>query len=287
MKRITLRLLPICFALALVLGAVMPVLAEETKEDAKADQGSEVLSINGDGDVKVGDTVTYTLYLSDATEPIFGFELRLFYDSDYLEYQKSSLKYEKFDMVIYNEDIKGKLPMNHSSLNNLPSFEEKAQFVSADFKVTKGGEASITYFFTELYGENMEYLKRYKFTYGMTVNGEEVVTDATPPVNADENTLQNNQGDFINYEDGMGEENSPLKPEDHVRVGSIVQNKVVEITRFVESTADGKASKGNFFSSAVFYLIIGVVVVGALVAAIVIVSAKAKKGDNNTFEQKE
>jgi len=89
-----------------------------------------------------------TLYMSDAVESIVGFDLRLFYDYEKLEYQKSSLKFENFDVVIYNEEMQGKIPMNCSSLENKPSFEKKGQFVSASFKVKKAGEAKITYFFT-------------------------------------------------------------------------------------------------------------------------------------------
>ena len=274
MRHITLKLSSVCFALALALCSVLPVFAE-ANDDADAD----TLTINKEAQIAVGDIVTYTLNLSEAPEPIVGFELRLFYDSDSLEYQKSSLTFDKFDMVIYNEDIKGKLPMNHSSLSNLPSFEEKGQFVSASFKALKGGDAAITYFFTELYGENLEYLKRYKFTYDLTVNGEAILSDATPPVNEDENTLQKNQGDFINYADGMGEENSPLKPEEHIKVGSVVQNNVVEVTRVVSNAQADSTAKGSFFTSSIFYLLGGVVVVGAIVAAVVIVSAKAKKRD--------
>ena len=66
--------------------------------------------------------------------------------AEYLEYQKSSLKFEKFDVVIYNEEMEGKIPMNCSSLENKPSFAEKGQFVSASFKVKKAGNAGITYF---------------------------------------------------------------------------------------------------------------------------------------------
>ena len=263
MRQITLKLSSVCFVLALALCSVLPVFAE-AKDDADAD----TLTINKEAQIAVGDIVTYTLNLSEAPEPIVGFELRLFYDSDFLEYQKSSLTFDKFDMVIYNEDIKGKLPI-----------EEKGQFVSASFKALKGGDAAITYFFTELYGENLEYLKRYKFTYDLTVNGEAILSDATPPVNEDENTLQNNQGDFINYADGMGEENSPLKPEEHIKVGSVVQNNVVEVTRVVSNAQADSTAKGSFFTSSIFYLLGGVVVVGAIVAAVVIVSAKAKKCD--------
>lgn len=275
MKRISSKITSVCFAVVLVVCSVITAFAEEN-------QG--VLKINEKTDVEVGKTVTYTLYLSDTVEPIVGFEMRLFYDSDFLEYQKGSLKFEKFDVVVYNEDIKGRIPMNCSSLTNLPNFSEKGQFVSASFKVLKEGNASITYFFTELYGENMEYLKSFKFTYDLSVDGKVVQKDGIPPVNTDSNTLENNQGDFINYADGMGEDNSP-KGDDHQQVGSAVQNNVVEVTRVINGdTADAaKEEKGGFPTFLLFIFI--PLIVGAIVAAVVVVSVRGKREKDDTTSQ--
>ncbi len=288
MKQTGIKFSSFCVALALLLCSFVTVYAEDSSAadssgadasgaDSSAGDNPDIddskkLEINSDAEVSVGQTVTYDLYLSDADEEIMGFELRLFYDSDFLEYQQKSLNFEKFDFVIYNENIEGKIPMNFSSLSSLPSFKEKAQFLSASFKVKKEGNADITYFFTELYGENLEYLKKYKFTYDMTVDGEKIVDDAVPPVNEDENTLQNNQGDFINYEDGMGDENTPNKS-DHKMVGSIVNKSVVEVTRSVLSTED---EKGGFSSKWLFLLIGAPLIIGAVVAAIVIVNKRGK-----------
>lgn len=275
MKRINLKLTSVCFAVVLVVCSVLTAFAEEK-------QGT--LKINGNTEVEVGKTVTYTLYLSDTVEPIVGFEMRLFYDSEALEYQKGSLKFEKFDVVVYNEDIKGRIPMNCSSLTNLPDFSQKGQFVSASFKVLKEGDASITYFFTELYGENMEYLKSFKFTYDLSVDGKAVLKDGVPPVNTDANTLQNNQGDFINYADGMGDDNSP-KGDEHQQVGSAVQNKVVEVTRVVNGEATGATEdqKGGFPTFLLFIFV--PLIIGAVVAAVVVVSVRGKREKENTTSQ--
>ena len=254
MKRIQFTLSSLCCALTLLFCAAMPVAAEEQKNE---NNNGEKLVINEEASADVGDVVTYTLYLRDATEPIVGFDLRLFYDFEYLEYQKSSLKFEKFDVVIYNEEMEGKIPMNCSSLENKPSFAEKGQFVSASFKVKKAGNAGITYFFTDLYGDNLD------------------LKDATPPVNADEAAVQNNQGDFINYADGKGEENSPLKGDDHVSIGSAVIKKVVEVTREVDVANENQG--GSIFNSTWFIVIVGLVVVVAVNAAVIIVSVRQKK----------
>lgn len=272
MKRIQFTLSSLCCALTLLFCAAMPVAAEEQKNE---NNNGEKLVINEEASADVGDVVTYTLYLRDATEPIVGFDLRLFYDFEYLEYQKSSLKFEKFDVVIYNEEMEGKIPMNCSSLENKPSFAEKGQFVSASFKVKKAGNAGITYFFTDLYGDNLDYLKSYTFTYDLTAGDKALLKDATPPVNADEAAVQNNQGDFINYADGKGEENSPLKGDDHVSIGSAVIKKVVEVTREVDVASENQG--GSIFNSTWFIVIVGLVVVVAVNAAVIIVSVRQKK----------
>ena len=274
MKQIVFKITSVCFALALTLLSAVT---------AFADDSTETLKINGEANVKAGDTVNYTLYLSDATEPIVGFELRLFYNSDLLEYQKGSLKFEKFDVVIYNEEIPGKIPMNCSSLTNLPSFEKKAAFLSADFKVLKGGATDITYFVTELYGENMTYLKNYKFTYNLSVNGETVISDGVPPVNKDDDTLNSNQGDFINYLDGMGENNTPNKDNHEAALSKnsplspYYQESVVEVTKVVPGESDGK--KGGISGGLLFLIIAVPVVIAAVVAAVVIVNKKSKSAD--------
>lgn len=274
MKQTVLKLTALCFALMLFVGSCATVFAEEVKNPKDP---AKVLVINKEAAAEVGQIVTYTLYLSEATDPIVGFELRLFYDKDRLEYQKSSLKFEKFEAVIFNENIPGKLPMNCSSLSNLPDYSKKGQFLSASFKVLQGGEATISYFITELYGEDLEYLKSYHFTYDLTAGDEVLIKDGVPPVNNDQETLEKNQGDFVNYEDGMGENNSPLTPEEHKRVGSAVQSKIVEVTRTITSTGDSAPGSGGFFGSGVFYLIIGALFVGVIVAAVVIISIKSKK----------
>ena len=269
MKKTGIKLTSVCFAFAVLLCSFFTVNAED---NAEADD-SKMLKINDDAEVSVGKTVTYNFYLSDADEPIVGFELRLFYDSEFLEYQKKSLHFEKFDFVIYNEDIEGKIPMNYSSLSSLPDFSEKTLFMSADFKVLKEGSADISYFFTELYGENLDFIKKYKFTYDMSVDGKKITEEETPLVNTDEDTLQNNQGDFLNYEDGMGDENTPNKS-DHKMIGSVVNKSVVEVTRPVLSTED---EKGGLSSKWLFLIIGAPLIIGAVVAAIVIVNIRNKK----------
>ena len=286
MKKLGIKFSSLFFAMALVICSAAVVHADETTapatataSGAQAAEGGTMLTINNAASVEVGKTVTYTLYLSEATESIVGFELRLFYDSDFLEYQKDTLKFDKFDVVFFNEDIKGKIPMNYTSLNNQPLFDKKGQFLTANFKVTAGGSADISYFFTELYGENMDYLKSYRFTYDLAVDGETIIKDAVPVVNADPDTLANNQGDFINYSDGMGEENYPQNGSEHVRIGTGVKSQVIDVTKNSDGNADNKPAGGNVFKFVIIFLIIGLV---AAAIAVAIITVRKKNQEDST-----
>lgn len=285
MKQLFSKITAICFVLAMVGISVVPALAETTA--AKEQKSGELLNINGDADVEVGKTVTYTLYLSDATDPIVGFEMRMFYDKDFLEYQKSSLKFENFDVVIYNEDIEGKIPMNYSALSNKPDFSKKGQFVSADFKVLKAGQADITYFITELYGDDMSYLKNFTFTYGLKVGDKDIVSDAVPPLNTNEDVLKSNQGDFINYADGKGENGSSGSEHEAVvdkqsTLSPYYEENVVEITR----TVNGSGKEGGGFSGGMIFMFVAIpVIIAAVVVAVVLVNKKGKSSAEETDEE--
>lgn len=237
----------------------------------------EELTINGEGKAKVGDTVKFTLYLDETKEDIIGFELRLFYDSEYLSFNKKSLTSEKFDNLFYNPDLDGKIPMNWTDIGNPVSFSTKDAFLSCEFEVIKGGEASIKYFVTEMYGDDMTYLKSYKWTYDLEVNGDKVITDGVPLITDDEETLNSRQSSFINYVDGMGEENSPNKDNheavegQHHATYNVYENDVIEVTRYED--VEGNPTKNSNF----WILAIGIPVVAALVIAAIVIVIKNKK----------
>lgn len=283
MKQIALKFTSVCFALILLLFAVTAVSAEEGA------QTTAQLTINDEAKVNVGDTVKFTLYLSEVKDPIIGFEMRIFYDDEFLEYQEKSLDFEKFEVVFFNESIAGKLPMNWTDFTHPADFADKGVFLTADFKVLKGGNADISYFVTEIYGEDMSYLKSYKWTYGITVNDEELVKDGVLPVSQDKNTLDKNQGSFINYVDGMGEENSPNLGENHPAViGALGNNQqytgatynvyeqgVQEVTRVVNK--DSAKEKGGMSSTLIFIIIAIPVLVVLVGAALFLVNKNNKK----------
>ncbi len=272
MKKHLVKIISLCFVSVLMLSLMtsMTVFAADNE-----------LTVNSDAKVKVGDKIKYTLYLSDTKEDIIGFELRMFYDHNYLELDKDSMNYGKFDGVIHNLNIEDKIPINWTNISTPISFANKAEFLSMEFKVVKGGETEISQFVTEMYGDDMTYLKSYKWSYDITVNDKTIVKDQTPVISDDKQTLENNQGSFINYVDGMGEENTPNKDNHQAVVGSVpgtqIATQYVDVTRYENVTSDG-----SFNMMPIIVIVAIVVIVGAIVAILIIKKRDdAKISDEN------
>lgn len=272
MKKHLVKIISLCFVSVLMLSLMtsMTVFAADNE-----------LTVNSDAKVKVGDKIKYTLYLSDTKEDIIGFELRMFYDHNYLELDKDSMNYGKFDGVIHNLNIEDKIPINWTNISTPISFANKAEFLSMEFKVVKGGETEISQFVTEMYGDDMTYLKSYKWSYDITVNDKTIVKDQTPVISDDKQTLENNQGSFINYIDGMGEENTPNKDNHQAVVGSVpgtqIATQYVDVTRYENVT-----SNGSFNMMPIIVIVAIVVIVGAIVAILIIKKRDdAKISDEN------
>lgn len=243
---------------------------------------AEELKIN-DATVTVneGDTIRFTLNLADTTEDVIGFELRIFFETDKLELVKGSVTSETFDNLFYNDELDGKLPMNWTDFNNPVNCSEKTPFFSCDFNVLAGGETKISYFVTELYGDDMTYLKSYTWTYDITNGDTPVVTDGVLPITDDEDTLTNRQSHFINYADGKGELNTPNKDNHESVVGVIpttrIDSEVVEVTRYedVENSTSTSASSAGV--SPLIFILIAVPVIGGLIALAIVLAAKKSK----------
>ena len=272
MKKHLVKIISLCFVSVLMLSMMtsMTVFAADNE-----------LTVNSDAKVKVGDKIKYTLYLSDTKEDIIGFELRMFYDHNYLELDKDSMNYGKFDGVFHNLNIEDKIPINWTNISTPISFANKAEFLSMEFKVVKGGETEISQFVTEMYGDDMTYLKSYKWSYDITVNDKTIVKDQTPVISDDKQTLENNQGSFINYVDGMGEENTPNKDNHQAVVGSVpgtqIATQYVDVTRYEDVT-----SNGSFNMMPIIVIVAIVVIVGAIVAILIIKKRDdAKISDEN------
>ncbi len=270
MKRMICKLISLCFVITMMLSATVTAFAAE-----------EALTINGEAQAKIGDTVKFLLYLDECTEDIIGFELRLFYDDECLQMDPDSITYEKFDGVIHNTKIPGKLPTSWTNISQPADFSSKALFLSVDFKVLKAGDAEISYFVTDMYGDDMTYLKSYKWTYDISVNDEAVVSDKTPPVSRDEETLKTKQGSFINYIDGMGEENSPNKGE-HEAI------KTTEIVTHYKDVTQNNPSGGSNVNATYIIIASAIGIIALAMIAIMIVKKRdesaVKTMDSNTID---
>lgn len=275
MKKHLVKIISLCFASVLMLSFMTSITAFAADDE---------LTVNSNAKVKVGDKIKYTLYLSDTKEDIIGFELRMFYDHNYLELDKDSINYGKFDGVIHNLNIEDKIPINWTNISTPVSFSSKAEFLSMEFKVVKGGETEISQFVSEMYGDDMTYLKSYKWTYDITVNDKSIVKDQTPVISDDQQTLEKNQGSFINYIDGMGEENTPNKDNHQAVVGSVpgtqIATQYVDVTRYENVSSDGS------FNMMPIIVIVAVVVVAGAIVAILIIKKRddakiSAENDNN------
>lgn len=256
MKKNLVKIISLCFTAVLMLSLMTSITAFAADDE---------LTINQSAKVNVGDKIKYTLYLSDTKEDIIGFELRMFYDHNYLELDKDSMNYGKFDGVVHNLNLEDKIPINWTNISTPISFANKDVFLSMEFKVLKEGETEISQFVSEMYGDDMTYLKSYKWTYDITVNDESIVTDQTPLISEDVQTLQNNQGSFINYIDGMGEENTPNKDNHQAVTGSQFATQYVDATRYESVPANG-----SFNMMPIIVIVAIVVIVGAIVAILFI-----------------
>ena len=272
MKKHLIKIISLCFAAALMLSFMTSITAFAADDE---------LTVNSDAKVKVGDKIKYTLYLSDTKEDIIGFELRIFYDHNYLELDKDSVNYGKFDGVIHNLNLEDKIPINWTNISTPVSFASKAEFLSMEFKVVKGGETEISQFVSEMYGDDMTYLKSYKWTYDITVNDKTIVKDQTPVISDDAQTLEKNQGSFVNYIDGMGEENTPNKDNHSAVVGGTqIATEYVDVTRYENVTTNSS------FNMMPISVIVAVVVVAGAIVAILIIKKRddakiSSENDNN------
>lgn len=265
MKSMLRRFIPICLSLVVLMSLTVTAFAAD----------DNVLTINGGAEVNVGDRVKYTLYLADTKEEIIGFQLALFFDKEYLELDKNSMSFDKFDGVIYNADLDDSLPMNWTNISHPADFSKKAMFLSLEFRVLKGGETDISQFVTEMYGDDMTYLKSYTWTYDISVNDNSVVSDQTPLINDDEEYAEKNSGSIINYLDGMGEENTPNKDNHPAVVG--YSQTVTEIVNVTKANSSSEES-GDFPITTV---IIGAAVLIVVLAVVGVVVIK-KRDDGNT-----
>lgn len=180
---------------------------------------ADEIKINDTASVPVGDSFTYSMYIADASNGIMGMQAYVFYDTEYLEIDTESINFETLNGVIYNGNLDGYMTFNFSDISNYADFSSRSQLVSIDFKTKKPGNTNITYFIREMYDSDTQSLTAYTFTYDIISNGKTLSQEQTPVVESSEKYINTYQGNFINYIDGKGNDNTDEKTDHKAIIG--------------------------------------------------------------------
>lgn len=182
------------------------------------------LEIDGRISYNVGDTVSYTVYLADTTETVTGMELYIKYDPEYLQVAADSVDTPKLSNSVINAGYTDNLIyMNWLNVTKGVKFQSKAVLITADFKVLKAGSTNIEFWVEEMFSNDLTYLKTYTMTVEYSDNGKVIKDDVPPIIPSDPDFMSDKQGQFINYADGKGQQNTDVG-DDHVAATGAVQN---------------------------------------------------------------
>lgn len=239
------------------------------------------LTLNGVKSVKKDDVVTYTLKLADCDVPIVGFQMYIKYDKEYLEMVENSLAFPELSgSVIHNgsnqENSDDGIIFNYVNVQTPDDFSAEKVFATVDFKVLKGGETDITFFVGDLYGEDMTYMKSYTFTYDLSVNNKLVIEGEAPVLITDQEFLNENQGQFVNYVDGKGEANGSGE--------NATRETIMGVTTAPPTNVQKGTESGNSFDLTTIIVLIAVVLIVLVIVVLVIVRNamnRSKKQEEN------
>lgn len=258
-----------CSAMLMIVAATM-----------SANAANEV-TINDSANVAVGDTFTYSMFISDAQSGIMGMQAYVFYDTDYLEIDTSSISFETLNGVIYNGNLDGYMTFNFSDINNYADFSSRSQLVSMNFKVTKAGNTNVRYFIKEMYDSNMVTLSAYTITYDIVYNEKTIVSDQIPVVEDSEKYINHYQGNFTNYLDGKGDDNTNEKSDHKAVIGektTMVPQNNQNDNQYTDVTKNGSGS-----SVTTIVIVCGCVLLAAAIAGVMYFRNKEnKKNEVNT-----
>lgn len=198
MRKITKSIFAVLLALIILLASSAILVSAAEGE----------LIVNKKISYKVGDTVTYDLRLQ-SSETVVGIQMDIVYDSQYLKIvDEDSVETPKFGGSIINTNLDNNIKMVWTSPTKPGRFMDEATLIKVDFEVIKEGKTDITYFIEEMYSMDLTYLKEYTLTVDFSQNGTVVVEDEPPVVETNPDFVDENQGDFPNYADGKGENNT-------------------------------------------------------------------------------
>ena len=245
----------VCCTAAMLLAA-LPVSANAADD----------VRINDAASVAVGESFTYSMYISDASAGIMGMQAYVFYDTDYLEIDTASINFETLNGVIYNGNLNGYMTFNFSDITNYADFSSRSQLTSMNFKVKKAGDTNITYFIREMYGSDTQSLTAYTFTYDILTTGTALDTEQTPVVESPDKYINTYQGNFINYIDGKGNDNTDQKTDHAAIIGertTMVPQNPQANTQYINVEQSGSGT-----SVTTFVIICGVVLLACAIGGV-------------------
>ena len=227
---------------------------------------AEELNVNSAITLNKGDTLTFNINLSECDRKIVGLQMYLNYDNSKLKYVDNSLKFEKFDGVVFNAELENQIAILWTNVMEEVDFSKQASFLSVQFEVIGTGETSISQYVSHMYDIDMVTLSNYNFTYDYSAGDENSVTGKQAVITTDENFLNTHTGSFVNYDDGMGD-NSPNKDTHKEIKGSEIVTKVIEATHY--EVVNGNGSSGGS-GTTVLIIVAAAVIVLAIIAVVIV-----------------
>ena len=219
-------------------------------------------TVNGK-DAAVGSKVEYTLFLESYKQDVVGIQMIFKFDPAKLELKDVKLDSFPGATLNANNDGDGMIYFNNSDINGI-DFSKSRELAKLSFEVIAEGESDIEYLIQYLYDIDLVNIYDYTLTYTLNVDGADVVTTEAP-VLADADKVAGavsgsfDKGDFENNQEGTGSGIKPTLPKAPVNTSS---------------SQNSDKGPGN-----TMIFVIGGIVVAALVAVIVILVAKNKKGE--------
>lgn len=168
---------------------------------------------------KVGDTLTYNIFLEGVPSPVVGIQMYIRFDPQYLKIDTESVKFDKFANPFYNTYDAGSMQeftFNWTNATKGIDFSEKASLVSVEFEILKGGKTEIQEWIEEMYDKDLVSFDQLTTTVTYSQNGTVVKEDVPPQIVDDPDFIADHQGQFINYDDGKGKNNTDVSEDRQV-----------------------------------------------------------------------
>ena len=173
-----------------------------------------VVSVSADvpatvANVKTGDKVKYVLELGGIENPVIAFDFSVYYDSSVLQVESvsdytNSTNPEDLQYVV-NTDLNNEVRGNFANATRGINFDKQRNFLTVNFTAKKDGETHISYFIRDMIDstydkDNTDQISIYQFTCTLTVNDQEVVSDAMPELDVE---ARGERGGFVNSRSGL------------------------------------------------------------------------------------